>query len=87
MKVNPVLQGIRDALADLTPPPRHLDVFLTRNELAKVTSVAPGKVFRAFAEGALTPDAVDTNGHPLFLMNRLPALKAILEKQNSSIIL
>lgn len=82
---NPVLDGIRAALADLPPrpSPRNLDVFLSRAALARVTSQPTGKVFRAFADGALTPDALDTHGHPLFLMVRLPLLKIALEKSNS----
>lgn len=80
-----VAEAFRDALSDLTPPPRHLDVFLNRAELSRAASASTAKVYRAFADGALTPDALDTHGHPLFLMVRLPALKAALEKENAAI--
>ncbi|MEN9572424.1 MAG: hypothetical protein RL514_279 [Verrucomicrobiota bacterium] len=73
----------RDACADLAPPPRSLDVFLSRAELARIASAPMARVYRAFADGALTPDALDTHGQPLFLMQRLPLLKAELEKLNS----
>lgn len=84
---NPVRDGIRAALSDLPPPPspRSLDVFLSRASLARVSGQPTGKVFRAFADGELTPDACDTHGHPLFLMERLPLLKLTLERSNTTI--
>lgn len=75
---------LRGLVLDETPAPRSLDVFMSRNALAKITSQPPGKVFRAFASGLLLPDAVDTRGQPLFLMQRLPMLKLVLEKANST---
>ena len=72
-----------DAFADLTPPPRSLDVFLSRGQLARVAGLAEQSVYRAFKAGSLTADAVDSHGHPLFLMARLPHLKNALEKSNN----
>ena len=80
---NPVAQGIADAFADLTPPPRAMDVFLSRGQLARVAGLPEQSVYRAFTAGTLTADAVDSHGHPLFLMCRLPQLKQTLEKLNS----
>ena len=66
-----------------TPSPRNLDVFMSRAELARAASLPTGKVFRAFADGELTPDALDTHGAPLFLICRLAMLKEVLEKGNA----
>lgn len=82
---NPALEAICAACAPDAPPPRAVDVFMSRAELARVAGVPTGRVFRAFADGALTPDAVDAKGAPLFLLVRLPLLKAALEKHNAAI--
>lgn len=84
---NPVAEGISEALAPLpTVAPRNLDVFVNRAELAHAASAPLQKVYRAFADGALTPDATDSHGHPLFLLCRLPALKSALDKSNAPVL-
>ena len=74
---------LRGLVLDETPAPRSLDVFMSRAELARAAAVPTGKVFRAFADGELTPDAWDTHGAPLFLIARLAMLKGVLEKGNA----
>lgn len=71
--------------ADLPPAPRTLDVFLNRAELARVAGVGMQRVYRSFERGELSADAMDAHSQPLFLMQRLPQLKAILEKSNAEI--
>ena len=80
---NPVAQGIADAFADLTPPPRAMDVFMSRCQLARVAGLPEQTIYRAFSAGALTADALDARGNPLFFLGRLPQLKQTLEKLNS----
>lgn len=65
------------------PVPRTLDVFLNRAELARVAGVGMQRVYRAAASGLLTPDATDAHSQPLYLLMRLPSLKAALVKNNS----
>lgn len=70
------LDGIRAA------PQRSLPVLMTRSELSRATGAPAGQIYRAFEAGELLPDAVTTTASPLFALESLPAIRAILEKSN-----
>ena len=68
-------------------PSRQIPVLLTRNEVSRMTGESAARIYAAFANGDLLPDAVTSNAAPLFALENLPALKSLLEKTNTTIAL
>ncbi len=71
-------------MANLQTPVR---VLLTRNEVSRMTGQPASRIYAAFADGELHPDAVTSTAAPLFALENLSAIKAALERQNSTVIL
>lgn len=60
-------------------------MFLTRNEVSRASGVSASRIYAAFDSGDLLPDAVTTTAAPLFALESLPAIKALLDKSNSTV--
>ena len=86
-------RAVRKPFAETQPAPlpkmpsRPIPVLLTRNEVSRMTGESAARIYAAFANGDLLPDAVTSTAAPLFALENLPALKVLLEKTNSAVTL
>ena len=89
----PAARPVRKPFAETQPAPlpkmtpRQIPVLLTRNEVSRLTGESATRIYAAFANGSLLPDAVTSTAAPLFALENLPALKALHEKTNSTVAL